>query len=120
MKYFHQSKPIKIPVPGNKLIEEHFGLASTQHKEFSLAHMIAPPQWGEPPQKPEFDELTIMIKGSMKIVLDKETVTIKAGETFWVKAGHKVQYSNPFDEESEYWAVCFPAFEVGKAHREEE
>jgi mannose-6-phosphate isomerase-like protein (cupin superfamily) len=118
--HFQQITPIRIPVPGDKLIEEHFGLASTGHKSFSLAHMVAPPHWGEPAQRPEFDEITIMIKGRMHIRLEDKEVVLEAGQSFWVKGGEQVQYSNPFDEPSEYWAVCMPAFSIDTVHREED
>lgn len=119
-RYFKQAHPVRIAVPGDKLIEEHFGLVSTHSSQFSLAHMVAPPQWGEPAQRPEFDELTIMIRGKMQIALADKTIVLEAGQSFWVKGGEKVQYSNPFDGESEYWAVCIPAFDINKVHRGEE
>ena len=110
--------PTRIPVPGGKLIEEHFGRVRTGHASFSLAHMVAPPGWGEPAQTPEFDEVTIMIRGRMRIEVEGETVEIGAGQSFFVERGVKVRYSNPFPEESEYHAVCIPAFAPELAHRD--
>ena len=119
LRYFKQAKPTRIPVPGNKLIEEHFGNVATETDDFSVAHMIAPAGWSEPAQKPDFDEITIMIKGQLKIDLDSdEVIVLKAGETFLCKKGTRIRYSNPFDEESEYWAVCLPAFNIDRASRE--
>jgi len=107
-----------IPVPGNKRIEEFIGRMNTGDQQISVAHMIAPPGWSEPPQIPEFDEITIMIRGNMNILIDDtENVTISAGEVIQTKAGTKVQYSNPSDEESEYWAICTPAFSTELANR---
>ncbi len=119
-QYIKQNKPVRILVPGNKIIEEHFGKASTEHSDYSLAHMIAPPGWSEPAQKPVFDELTIMIRGKMQITTDEDTVTLEAGESFLSPKNRLVQYANPFEEESEYWAVCIPAFTPEGARRLEE
>jgi mannose-6-phosphate isomerase-like protein (cupin superfamily) len=114
-------EPVRIPAPGGKLIEELFGRASTQTERFSLAHMVAPPQWGEPAQTPEFGELTVMVRGRMHIEVgdDGDTVELMAGQAFWVEPGVRVRYSNPYDEQSEYFAICIPAFSVDAVHREE-
>jgi mannose-6-phosphate isomerase-like protein (cupin superfamily) len=120
MKYTIREKPTVIPVPGNKLIEEHVGLATTGHSHVSIAHMVAPPHWSEPPQVPQFDEVTIIIRGRMRISIDDtDTVEIGAAQSIYINKGAKVHYGNPFEEECEYWAVCTPAFAVGEAGRDE-
>jgi mannose-6-phosphate isomerase-like protein (cupin superfamily) len=112
-------KPTRIPAPGGKLIEEIVGRVRTQTDGFSLAHMVAPPHWDEPPQRPEFGELTVMVRGRMRIeVGDGELVELLAGQSFWVDPGVRVRYSNPYDEESEYYAICMPAFAPDLARRE--
>lgn len=113
-------EPTRIPVPGGKLIEEFFGAVNTGTSAFSLAHMVAPAGWSEPAQTPEFGELTIMIRGAMKVEVDDHEVVVRAGQSFWVEAGVRVGYSNPFEQESEYYAVCMPAFSPDAAHRESE
>lgn len=119
-KYYKQTKPFRVPTIDNKLIEEHFGLASTRTEAFSVAHMIAPSHWSEPHQQPAFDEITIIIRGRKLVEVDGETIELNAGETLLVKAGARVQYSNPFDEETEYWSVCVPAFDINTVNRESE
>ena len=52
--------PVRVPVPGGKQIEEYVGRASTGSSELSVAHMHSPPGWEEPPQTPEFDEVTLV------------------------------------------------------------
>ena len=118
-KYRKQTNPFKIPAQDGKVIEEHFGVPSTDHKQFSIAHMIAPPGWSEHHQTPEFDEITIMIKGKKHIEVDGEAFDITAGETLFVEKGARVRYSNPHREPAEYWAVCIPAFTLETVHREE-
>ena len=119
-KYYKQTKPFRVPTIDNKLIEEHFGLAATRHDQFSVAHMVAPPRWSEPHQKPAFDEITIVIRGRKLIEVDGEEIELQAGETLLVKAGARVKYANPFDEETEYWSVCVPAFDINTVNREGE
>ena len=113
-------KPVRIPAPGGKLIEELFGKVSTRTEGFSLAHMVAPPQWGEPAQRPDFGELTVMVRARMQIEVgdEPELVELLAGQAFWVEPGVRVRYSNPYEQESEYFAVCMPAFQPDAANRE--
>lgn len=118
-KYFKQNKPFRVPTTDGKLIEEHFGLASTRTPSYSIAHMVAPPHWSEPHQKPEFDEITIVIRGRKMAEVDGEEIVIGAGETLLVKSGARVKYSNPFEEETEYWSVCVPAFDIATVNRED-
>lgn len=113
------TRPVPIPVPGGKVIEEHVGNASTGTASLSVAHMIAPPGWDEPFQRPEFDEVTIVLRGTMRVEHDGGAEDVEAGETILVEAGERIRYSNPADAECEYWAVCAPAFSPASAHREE-
>jgi mannose-6-phosphate isomerase-like protein (cupin superfamily) len=109
--------PTRIPVPGDKLIEEFIGRVTTNSDGISVAHMIAPAHWGEEPQCPEFDEVTIMVRGKMQVETQSMVYTLSAGEVFLSKRGITVRYSNPFDEENEYWAICTPAFSIDMAGR---
>ncbi len=119
MKYHIQQAPVRIPVPGNKRIDEYIGKASTKNEEVSVAHMIAPPGWTEPVQIPEFDEITIILRGKMRILIDQnEHIDLQAGNSITLSRNVPVQYSNPFQEECEYWAICLPAFSVDTAGRQ--
>lgn len=111
--------PTRIPVPGAKVIEEHVGLASTGTPSLSVAHMIAPPGWGEPYQQPAFDEVTIVIRGTIRVEHEGGAEDVRAGETVLVEAGSRIRYSNPSEEAAaEYWAVCTPAFSPDTVHRD--
>ncbi len=114
----HVTAPTHIPAPGDKLIEEHVGRAGTGTASLSVAHMVAPPGWDEPFQTPAFDEVTIVLRGTMRVEHDGGTVDVRAGETVLCEAGERIRYSNPADAECEYWAVCAPAFSPETAHRE--
>jgi len=114
-----QTNPFRVPAEQNKVILEHFGLATMAPDNLSLAFMVAPPGWSEPFQTPEFDEYSLVITGRKQIVIDCETLVLEAGQSIRVSRGHRVQYSNPFDEACTYVSVCSPAFDPVKVHREE-
>ena len=119
MSYSKQDKPFVVPTTDGKLIEEHFGLASSGDNGISIAHMVAPPGWSEPFQNPEFDEYTLVSRGKKMFEVDNDKVIVSSGESILIRKGSRVRYSNPFDEECEYWSVCLPAFSPAHVHREE-
>lgn len=116
-KYKIQKSPFVVPTTDGKLIEEHFGLTSIP-SEISIAHMIAPPEWSEPFQTPDFDEYTYIIKGKKQFNIEDEIIVLEAGQSIKILKGTRIKYSNPFDEECEYLAVCLPAFSIDLVHRE--
>lgn len=112
-------RPVALPASGSKVIEEFVGRARTESDAFSVAHMIAPPGWTEPFQRPEFDEVTIVTEGRVQVEHGDIKDVVAAGEVILVSSGERIRYSNPFDESAEYWAVCVPAFDPEAVHREE-
>ncbi len=116
--YYHQRNPFVVPTGDGKLIEEHFGLASTRDGQASLAHMVAPPRWSEPWQRPDFDEYTFLYRGKKRVETDEGEIILRPGESLLIKAGTRVRYSNPFEEEAEYVSFCLPAFSPDSVHRE--
>ncbi|WP_109299877.1 cupin domain-containing protein [Aquimarina sp. AU474] len=119
-KYKIQTTPFVVPTTDGKLIEEHFGKATDGNSAVSIAHMIAPPNWSEPFQTPEFDEYTYIIKGKKQFIIDGEKVILETGQSIKIEKNTRIQYSNPFDTECEYLAICLPAFTVEAVHRESE
>ncbi len=113
------TQPTRVPAPGDKRIEEHVGRVSTGTAALSVAHMAAPPGWDEPFQRPDFDEVTIVLSGTMRVEHDGGHTDVRAGQTVLCEAGERVRYSNPAAEPCEYWAVCAPAFSPEAARREE-
>lgn len=118
-KYTIQKSPFIVPTIDGKLIEEHFGNATDKNKEISIAHMVAPAKWSEPFQTPEFDEYTYIIKGKKQFIIDDETVVLEAGQSIKIEKNTRIQYSNPFNEECEYIAICLPAFSIDLVNRED-
>lgn len=111
-------QPARIPVPGNKLIEEHVGRCNTGTETLSVAHMVAPPGWREPFQTPAFDEVTIVVEGRMRVEHAEGSTDVQAGQTILCERGERIRYGNPFEAPCEYWAVCAPAFSAEASGRE--
>ncbi|WP_452599546.1 cupin domain-containing protein [Pontimicrobium sp. MEBiC01747] len=117
-KYTIQNAPFVVPTTDGKLIEEHFGNATDDNSQISIAHMVAPAGWSEPFQTPEFDEYTYIIKGKKQFIIEDEQLVLEAGQSIKIMSGTRVQYSNPFTEACEYIAICTPAFSMDLVNRE--
>jgi ethanolamine utilization protein EutQ (cupin superfamily) len=111
------SAPARIPVPGGKIIDEYVGRVATSTSSVSVAHMQAPAGWSEPAQAPEFDEITLVLKGSVAIEHDGGTLDVSAGQAVLTRAGERVRYSVGAAG-AEYVAICLPAFAPDLAHRD--
>lgn len=111
--------PTRIPVPGGKLIEEHLGLASTAYAGASVAYMTAPANWTEPYQAPAFDELTLVLSGTVLVDSAEGRLAVTAGQSVLTRAGERIRYSTGA-EGAQYVAVCVPAFSPETVHREDE
>src|SRR5690625_3450151 len=114
------TRPVRIPVPARKQIEEYVRSESTQTSSLSVAHMNAPPGWSEPFHPPPFAVATYFIRWSMRVEHDDGFMDVATGEVILVESEERVRYSNPFEEECEYYAVCTPAFSAPMANREDE
>ena len=110
--------PVRVPVPGGKLIDKYVGRASTGSEQVSVAHMRSPAGWVEPAQAPEFDEVTLVLGGAVHVDHDGGTLVVSAGQAVLTRAGERVRYTTP--EGAEYVAVCLPAFAPDTVHREDE
>lgn len=114
-------KPTVIPAAGNKpkVIEEYFGRVNSNTNQISIARMKSPAGWIEPPQQPEFDEYTVVLKGILRVETKDKVIDVKEGSAILTKAGEWIRYSTPFENGAEYIAVCVPAFSPETVHREE-
>jgi mannose-6-phosphate isomerase-like protein (cupin superfamily) len=104
---------------GGKVIKEYIGRVNSETSGVSIAHMISPEGWEEPGQCPEFDEYTVVLKGSVQVKTNKELHVIKEGQGIITGKGEWVQYSTPFKGGAEYIAVCLPAFSPEIVHRDQ-
>ena len=115
------SQPTRIQAAGNKpkLIDEYVGRVNSQTTAASIAHMRSPGGWLEPGQTPEFDEFTIVLKGTLRVEHRDGALEVHAGQAVIAHAGEWVRYSTPQAEGAEYIAVCLPAFSMQSVHRDE-
>ena len=106
------------------MINEYVGRVTTGTDAVSVAHMVAPPGWDEPAQAPEFDEITVVLRGVVRVDLVSpeggvDTLEVPAGQAVITRAGERVRYSTG-DEETEYVAVCLPAFSPDTVNRDDD
>lgn len=111
------AQPNRIPVPGNKLIDEYVGRVNSGESQTSIAHMRSPAGWSEPGQRPEFDEFTLVLQGMMRVEHEGGVMEARAGQAIVTRKGEWIRYSTP--EGAEYVAVCIPAFAPDTVHRDE-
>ena len=111
----------RIEAAGNKpkIIEEFIGRVNSQTKTISIARMKSPSGWSEPGQMPEFDEYTVVLKGTLQVKTKDSILDVHAGQAVIVNRNKWVQYSTPDPEGAEYIAVCLPAFSPETVHRDE-
>ncbi len=110
---------IKAAGTGGKLIEEFFGRVNSDTSEVSIARMTSPQGWIEPGQCPEFNEYTLVLKGTLKIVTRDGEFLVTEGQAILTGSGECVQYSSPFTGGAEYIAICLPAFAMDLVKRDE-
>ena len=110
-----------ITASGNKpkKIEEFIGKVNSNTGSISVARMKSPSGWIEPAQKPEFDEYTLVLKGTLNVKTENENFDINENEAVIVSKNEWVQYSTPGPEGAEYIAICLPAFSPDIVHRED-
>jgi len=115
------ASPTCMESAGNKpkLIDEYFGLVNSGHQQVSIAHMRSPGGWLEPGQTPEFDEFTLVLRGTLRVEHSDGLMEVHAGQAVTTNAGEWVRYSTPEAEGAEYIAVCLPAFSPATVHRDE-
>ena len=112
------SEPVRIPVPGGKVIDEFVGRVATRDGGVSVARMSAPAGWSEPGQAPDFDEVTLVLAGSVVVEHRDGRLEVSAGQAVLTRAGEWVRDSAGPDG-ADYVAVCVPAFAPEAAHRDE-
>ena len=102
-----------------KQIQEFAGRVNSGHANVSVARMISPSGWEEPGQRPEFEEITLVLKGTLRVEHEHGVLDVHAGQAVVASPGEWVRYSTPGAEGAEYVAVCLPAFSPTIVHRDE-
>ena len=116
------SAPSVIHAAGNKpkRIEEYAGRVNSGHADVSVARMKSPAGWLEPGQRPEFEEITVVLQGTVRVEHEGGSLDVTAGQAVVTAPGEWVRYSTPHEGGAEYIAVCLPAFSPATVHRDEE
>jgi ethanolamine utilization protein EutQ (cupin superfamily) len=112
------AQPTRVAAAGNipKLIDEYVGRVNTGSDGVSIAVMQSPGGWTEPGQRPDFDELTLVLEGSVRVEHEDGVLEVGAGQAVVARAGEWVRYSTPAG--ARYVAVCLPAFSPDTVHRD--
>lgn len=114
--------PTIIEAAGNKpkRIEEFTGRVNSGHASVSVARMRSPSGWIEPGQRPDFEEITLVLGGMLRVEHEGGSIDVHAGQAVVTAPGEWVRYSTPGADGAEYVAVCLPAFSPDTVHRDEE
>lgn len=114
------ASPIRVEAVGHppKIIEEFAGLRSSNDTGVSVAKMTSPSGWSEPGQRPEFQEITVVLKGMLRVEHSTGSLDVLAGQAVITAPGEWIRYSTPGSEGAEYLAVCLPAFTIDTVHRD--
>jgi len=114
--------PAIVQAAGNKpkRIEEYVGRANSGHSEVSVARMVSPEGWAEPGQRPEFEEITLVLRGMLRVEHEQGVLDVREGQAVVARPGEWVRYSTPYPGGAEYVAVCMPAFALHAVHRDEQ
>lgn len=112
--------PTLVKAEGTKLkiIEEFIGRVNSNTTELSIAKMKSPQGWEEPGQQPEFDEYTIVLKGTLLVETRSEEIYVSQGQAIIAYKGEWIRYSSPLEGGAEYIAVCLPAFSPDLVNRD--
>jgi quercetin dioxygenase-like cupin family protein len=110
--------PTQIPVPGGKRIDEYVGHVNSQTSGLSVAHMRSPAGWTEPGQRPTFQEITLVLRGLLRVEHSGGITEVRSGQALIAEPGEWVRYSTPAPEGAEYVAICLPAFTLDAANRD--
>jgi mannose-6-phosphate isomerase-like protein (cupin superfamily) len=113
--------PAVVAAAGSKpkRIEEFAGRVNSGHAQVSVARMMSPTGWQEPGQRPEFEEITVVLRGMLCVEHQGGTIEVEAGQAIVTAPGEWVRYSTPGPDGAEYVAVCLPAFSPSTVHRDE-
>ena len=101
-----------------KRIEEFAGRVNSGHTGVSVARMVSPSGWHEPGQRPDFEEITLVLRGLLRVEHQSGVLDVHAGQAVVTAPGEWVRYSTPSAEGAEYIAVCVPAFSPATVHRD--
>src|SRR5204862_382920 len=90
------ASPTVIQAAGNKpkRIEEYAGRVNSGHEAVSVARMVSPEGWVEPGQRPAFEEITVVLRGLLRVEHDGGVLDVRAGQAVVSLPGEWIRYSS--------------------------
>ncbi len=73
----------------------------------------------EPGQRPAFEEITVVLRGTLRVEHEQGTLDVRAGQAVVAHPGEWIRYSSPEPGGAEYVAVCLPAFSPATVNRDQ-
>ena len=115
------AQPTVIAAAGEppKRIEEYAGQVNSGDAHVSVARMVSPGGWLEPGQRPSFEEITLVLRGMLRVEHADGVLDVRAGQAVITAPGEWIRYSSPEADGAEYLAICLPAFSPATVHRDD-
>lgn len=117
-RLIQQPTIIKAAGTKPKRIEEYAGRVNSGDAGVSVARMVSPHGWVEPGQRPQFQEVTLVLRGLLRVEHEHGVTDVREGQAIVTAPGEWVRYSTPEEGGAEYVAVCTPAFSMDTVHRD--
>lgn len=114
------AQPTVVTAAGEppKRIEEYAGRVNSGDAHVSVARMVSPAGWQEPGQRPSFEEITLVLRGMLRVEHADGVLDVAAGQAVITAPGEWIRYSSPEAGGAEYVAICLPAFSPLTVHRD--
>lgn len=114
--------PARLVAAGTppKAIEEFVGRLNSGHEQLSVARMLSPQGWSEPGQTPDFLEISLVLRGTLRVEHRQGALDVPAGSAVITQPGEWVRYATPAPGGAEYVSICLPAFAPDAVHRDPE
>ena len=101
-----------------KQIQEFAGRLNSGPGTVSVARMVSAEGWCEAGQRPQFEEITLVLKEILRIEHESGQLDVRACQAVAAKPDEWVRYSTPEPGGAEYVAVCLPVFSPGTVNRD--
>jgi len=118
-KLIHAPKIIEAAGIIPERIEEYVGRINTGNEQVSVARIISAMGWQEPGQRPDFQEISVVLLGCLKVEHNGGIIEVRAGQAIVEFPGEWVRHSSPYEGGADYIAICLPAFSPTNVRRDQ-
>ena len=115
----HIETPTVVQAAGNKpkQIQEFIGRVNPATRTPSVARMVSPGGWVEPGQRPEFEEVTLVLRGMVRVEYEGGVIDVRAGQAVVTVPRRMGPLQQPRAGRRRVLAVS-PAFSPATVHRD--